>query len=503
MSETNTPQQPVLVYPQYPMHEEDEINLFELWQALVKQKNTIFGVTVIITMLAVLYVLLVTPIYKAETIFLPPSNSDIHVLRVKDVKDVKDVSVETVYALFRENLGSIAIRKQIFEQMKLIEQFVLDKDETTNIDVVFLEFNEDITLTVSTPKKGKFSLPTTILSLEGSDPVLIAEFVNRLAIEAQQATKVELISDIKAKVKERIKEIKLGIQLLLVKTKKQRMDEIERLETADELERSKIEDMIKSLRNSAKNKRLDEIERLETLNLLERSKIEDQIKTILNSEKDKRADHIMKLTEANKIAHYMGIKNFIDFKLKKISDSVTTKSQIMTDISSKGPQLYTLGYEALEAEISSLTKRTDDAPFIKELRGLEDKLKLLEYNRKAEQLKNRSNDDPYIKGLRGLEEKFKLLEHNRQAEQLKNRTNDVPFIKELRQKENTLAYFESIKIDPDSVNVVRLDQAAFPSDKKIKPKRKLIVILGLVLGLILGIFAAFIRNLKEKNVQSK
>ena len=95
---------------------------------------------------------------------------------------------------------------------------------------------------------------------------------------------------------------------------------------------------------------------METTNILEHSKIEDKINTLIGSAKDKRLDHITKLTEANKIAHSMGIKDPIDYKLKKISDSSTTKSQIMTDISNNSGNLYTMGYEALEAEIASLTK---------------------------------------------------------------------------------------------------------------------------------------------------
>ena len=246
------PPQQVLVYPQYQNQDEDEINLFELWQALKKQKNTIVGVTAIVTLLAILYALLAAPVYKAETVFLPPTDNVIEVLKVKNVKDI---NTNTVYAKFRRNLGSIAIRKDLFDTMKLADQFAPDRDEETSIDEIFNDFNENITLTIPKPKKDAFILPTTILSLEEEDPILVAEIVNRLAAEAEQATKIELISDIDAKVQERIKEIKLDIKLLLNKTKKQRLDEIERLETADALERSKINDKIKALRDSAKIKR--------------------------------------------------------------------------------------------------------------------------------------------------------------------------------------------------------------------------------------------------------
>ena len=435
MNEANTPQQ-VLVYPQYPDHNEDEINLFDLWQALVRQKKSIFSVTAVITFIAILYAFLASPIYKSESTFLPPSDNDIQVLRVKDVKDVKDVNINTVYAKFRENLGSIYIRQYVFDKMKLAEQFEPEKDDDTNIYTIFNEFNENITLNIPKPKKDQFALSTTTLSLEGKDPVLISKIINTIGRKAEEATKRELISDIEAKVRERIKEINLDISLLLAKAKKQRLDEIERLETENLLERNKIEDQIKSLRDSEKNKRLDRIEQL---------------------------------IEASQIARTLKIKDPIDYKLKKIGSSSTT-SQITTNLSNNSQKLYTLGYEAIDAEIASLTKRTNDAPYIKELRGLERKLKLLENNRKAEQLKKRTNDAPYIKELRG--------------------------------KENILAYYESIKIDPKNVKVARLDQAAYPPEKKIKPKRKLIIILGLILGLILGIFVAFIRNIQgNKEVQ--
>jgi len=45
---------------------------------------------------------------------------------------------------------------------------------------------------------------------------------------------------------------------------------------------------------------------------------------------------------------------------------------------------------------------------------------------------------------------------------------------------------------------VRIDQAAEVPDQRIKPKRKLIVMLGLLAGLMLGIFAAFFAEFLAK-----
>ncbi|MCP3675035.1 MAG: hypothetical protein GY829_11285 [Gammaproteobacteria bacterium] len=239
MSEANPQPQQVLVYPQYQQNNEDEINLVDLWQALVKQKNTIFGTTAIVTLIAILYALFATPIYKAETVFLPPSEGDIQHLQINDANDANDVSyisnvnLDNVYNNFKRNLGSIALRKQLFDTMSLADQFAPNRDETSNIDEIFNEFNKNVKLTIPNPKKGEFSLPITTLSLERNAPELMAEVINRFSEQAEQATVAELTSNIDTKVKERIKETQLEIKLLLEKTKKQRLNEVKRLEIAD------------------------------------------------------------------------------------------------------------------------------------------------------------------------------------------------------------------------------------------------------------------------------
>jgi uncharacterized protein involved in exopolysaccharide biosynthesis len=74
------------------------------------------------------------------------------------------------------------------------------------------------------------------------------------------------------------------------------------------------------------------------------------------------------------------------------------------------------------------------------------------------------------------------------------------FIEGLRVSEiklQQLQYFDLTRFQLGSV--MRVNQAAFPSKVRIKPNRKLIVVLGGVLGLMLGIFAAFFFNFVENN----
>ena len=78
---------------------------------------------------------------------------------------------------------------------------------------------------------------------------------------------------------------------------------------------------------------------------------------------------------------------------------------------------------------------------------------------------------------------------------LKQRKNDDPFIPELRGLQEQFNFLSSVRQDAENVHAMRLDRAAIADDRPIKPKRKLIVVLGFVLGALLSVFVAFIRNM--------
>ncbi|WP_434153621.1 LPS O-antigen chain length determinant protein WzzB [Pseudomonas sp. JZ134] len=94
-----------------------------------------------------------------------------------------------------------------------------------------------------------------------------------------------------------------------------------------------------------------------------------------------------------------------------------------------GALMYMRGSKALEAEIANLTQRT--------------------------------SDDPFIPGLRDLQEKHSLYSH--------------------------------IRINPESVAVMRQDGPAEIPDSPIAPKRSLVILLGLAVGIMLGVLIALFR----------
>ena len=82
-----------------------------------------------------------------------------------------------------------------------------------------------------------------------------------------------------------------------------------------------------------------------------------------------------------------------------------------------------------------------------------------------------------------------------ELEVLKNRQSDDPFIPELRGLQENLAFLKGVDISPDNVAVFTLDSAAQVPETPIKPKKSLILALGLVLGGMLGVFIALVRNM--------
>lgn len=89
-----------------------------------------------------------------------------------------------------------------------------------------------------------------------------------------------------------------------------------------------------------------------------------------------------------------------------------------------------------------------------------------------------------------------------EIESLVNRKSDDPFISGLRNQQEELTRLRTISIDKSQIRPVTIDQPAYPPDNRIKPNRRLIVILGFVCGLMLGIFAAFFYEFLKNNWES-
>ncbi len=102
---------------------------------------------------------------------------------------------------------------------------------------------------------------------------------------------------------------------------------------------------------------------------------------------------------------------------------------------------------------------------------------------------NQTNIPLYMSGSRAL---------RAEAESLRARKNNDPFIQGLRGLQEKLDALKSVHIDPSRISAMRVDQPAFIPNHRIKPKRKLIILLALFGGLMLGVFAAFFAEFLDK-----
>ncbi len=100
----------------------------------------------------------------------------------------------------------------------------------------------------------------------------------------------------------------------------------------------------------------------------------------------------------------------------------------------------------------------------------------------------------YMRGTKALRAEIKALEA---------RTSDDPFIPALRGLQEQLALYENEKLNFDRVAVFRQDGAVEASDDPIKPRKFLILVVGVILGGLIGCGVALLGFLyRGKSVDS-
>jgi chain length determinant protein (polysaccharide antigen chain regulator) len=90
----------------------------------------------------------------------------------------------------------------------------------------------------------------------------------------------------------------------------------------------------------------------------------------------------------------------------------------------------------------------------------------------------------YMRGAKAIRAELNVLE---------SRKNNDPFIAELPALRNQIDFLERINFQPANAAVFTVDNIPEAPVQPIKPKKSLILVLGILLGGMLGVFAALIR----------
>lgn len=250
--------------------------------------------------------------------------------------------------------------------------------------------------------------------------------------------------------------------------------ELERQEIADDLE-SLINNRLSSLdmRMEAQRANYDASKEAKIAALLEesalnRARLQDELAALREELKTRRNNRIQKLSEAIEIAESLGIRT--PTTPSAMTQSTRSGTQVIrTEVTNQEIPLYFMGTEALTAERDALANRESDDFIEPRIAEIQSELAMLENNREVEILQERDQEDLYLTDLAELREEAARL--------------------------------KGIKLDTERLRLVRLDQLALQSLNPVKPKKAMIIALGLVLGGMLGVFIALIRSLMVRSAE--
>ena len=196
---------------------------------------------------------------------------------------------------------------------------------------------------------------------------------------------------------------------------------------------------------------------------LKRAELQDELKALRQQLKTRRNNRISQLDEAIRIAKSLGITKPTTPSALGEGERAAQGSVIRTEVNNQQIPLYFMGSEALEAERNALLQRR--------------------------------SDDFTEPRVAQIAKELQLLANNRQVEVLNKRENEDLFLKKLAVWREEAAHLRSLNIDVSGLKLAAIDQPATQPIKPVKPKKLLILALGVVLGGMLGLFVALLRNM--------
>jgi LPS O-antigen subunit length determinant protein (WzzB/FepE family) len=412
---------------------DDEIDLFELAQSIWQERILVFIVTAAVTVLALIYALVATPVYQTASILKPA--------KIKDLDELNSLGVYALTpgeALNRVGaaLESYEVRFGFFQENQALFEPILREGRSAEQN--FERFNRERIKVLKPdpdPKKESSFSPYVGLQVEYSNLLDGPGIVNGLVQHAIEYERVRLTEDLEAVIANKLEKIQRDLDVLRAGYNTEKDIKITVLTESDNLKKLQLEDELAAIRLTLATQ---------------------------------RENRIKKLDEAIAIADSLGIKK--PSTPSSLSEGTRVSgSVIKTEVNNQNIPLYFMGTDALEAERKILLSR--------------------------------ENDDFTSGRIVEIQQELKLLENNRQIQILQSRENEDLFLAELADKEKAIAHLNSLKLNMDTLSLVTLDQPATQPSRAIKPKKTLIVAIGLVLGGMLGIFAALLRSAIRKRQQ--
>lgn len=217
----------------------DEINLFDIFKIFARQKGFIISTTFLCTTVAIAMALLMPPTYRSEVSIMPPLTETIEKLNIPNIEtnseeDAEEyffeVEPEDLYTELILNLQSSRLRKEFFDKHNLAQHLSIEDDGRSDNTIFQRGFNEQISIKGVAKKKEEQAF--IIMTIDGKDPALIAEWLNGLILLADQTTIKQKNRAFTTKVRMVKNILSQKIESLRATEQSRRLDKIARLKEA-------------------------------------------------------------------------------------------------------------------------------------------------------------------------------------------------------------------------------------------------------------------------------
>ncbi|MGY2041193.1 Wzz/FepE/Etk N-terminal domain-containing protein [Pseudomonas pergaminensis] len=343
----------------------DEVDLFELFHAIWKQKKWVIGCTILAGLLGVGYAYLSPKVYQISSVLRPAAINELDALNRSEVYKLPPADA---LAKVGSQLESYEARLDFFRaNPALFEAF---QQPGRSLEQSFEAFNGSaINLVLPDPKKS--DSPNSYLRLEmqypdGIDGVAILNGFVAYAIARQRK---QVGADLEVIVNNRLNELKGKIDAARANYETAKASKIARLLEADKVKRAQLQDELTALRLQMKLQ---------------------------------RGSRLAELDEAISIAKSIGIKNPTTPSAMG-ADAFNGSSPVMrTEVTNQKVPLYFLGTQALEAERAALVRRTNDDFTSDRIAEIGKELRMLDVNREVEVLNGRKDEDMFLQDVEPL-----------------------------------------------------------------------------------------------------
>ena len=357
--------------PQPPHYADDEINLFELFESLWKEKVLIVAITFVITLLGGGYAFLAKPTYEVSVKLNPQASEAAQILSGLSFGDSLKISVDN-YVRFIE---SPAFLEALYNQGYFDELF--GKKKPDSAEAALRGITGLFKVNQLGDKKQASIYPYEVLLLV-SDPLVGEHLLNQVLSLADNQLSYDARSKYDSLKANRITRLLKQKQILEAELLAKRNDEITRLEEADQL----------ALRE-----------------------LEEQLKIKTASYFEGLSDRMKSLEEAIAIAKSLNLVEPVALdRLVRKNERLGANQVVEVVSASKDDPLYMRGTRLLSAELGQLRSRPKDYMPDPEIKKIKDDIEALRLNNQVEILKSRKSDESFNETLQSIRAELAKLQ---------------------------------------------------------------------------------------------